>query len=182
LPPKQTLGNTERDFVARRKRKLEAYLAALLAHPVYGESHELRAFLQALPDGDSAAAIAAGGSSSSSSSSSSSGGSGGGGAANPGRLGSAATVLPRRLGEGREWTPLREGVGDGVGDADGGGAAAGAAAALAAGMGVENLQSGRQSQVPTTPWVSAEDPRAMDDVSLQRIQSRAYAILKEVCC
>jgi hypothetical protein len=163
LPPKQTLGNTERDFVARRKRKLEAYLAALLAHPVYGESHELRAFLQALPDGDSAAVIAAGGSSSSSSSSSSSGGSGGGGAANPGRLGSAATVLPRRLGEGREWTPLREGVGD-------------------AGMGVENLQSGRQSQVPTTPWVSAEDPRAMDDVSLQRIQSRAYAILKEVCC
>ena len=166
--------------MARRKRKLEAYLAALLAHPVYGESHELRAFLQALPDGDSAAVIAAGGSSSSTSTSSSGGG---GGAANPGRLGSAATVLPRRLGEGREWTPLREGAAaGGAGGADGGGAAAGAAAALAEGMGVEDLQSGRLSQVPTTPWVSADDPRAMDDVSLQRIQSRAYAILKEVCC
>jgi len=55
LPPKKALGNTEREFVALRKRKLGEYLAALLVHPVFGGCHELVLFLDAQKDIEPAA-------------------------------------------------------------------------------------------------------------------------------
>ena len=175
--------------MASRKHKLGVYLAALLNHRVYGSSHEVLAFLEALPDPDpdlssSAAKINPFNSSSN----------GNGTTLQRSRSGSVAMVLPRRLGESRQWAPLRESAG---GAAAGAGTERGSVDAASEGGGAvafpgSDADYGAMSRgsygtapVAATGAVSSsplesEDPRAMDDVSLQRIQGHAYAILKEV--
>jgi hypothetical protein len=61
LPPKKMLGNLERDFVEARRRKLGEWLDAALAHPIFGDSHELRVFLEAHADPPVAGGGAGGG-------------------------------------------------------------------------------------------------------------------------
>lgn len=175
LPPKRTLGNTERDFVASRKHKLGVYLAALLNHRIYGNSHEVLAFLEALPDPDPDLASTAkinqvkNGNSS-----------GIGTVSQRSRSGSVAMVLPRRLGDSRQWTPLKESTSGGVSTAHGNSEAAAFDGGAVPFPGSDADYGTASAAVGVSPLAASEDPRAMDDVSLQRIQSHAYAILKEV--
>jgi hypothetical protein len=154
----------EKEFVASRARKLGEYLSLLLAHPFIGHSHELVVFLDAQRDVVNRTAAAAAGA-----------------APRPG--GGISSSSPTTMVAGGRVGASNSGGSGGVEASDSEGRKRGHgenAHAMSLSSTPQKASSLSSSSGGGTGGESSVVMTGMDQTSLKRIQSRIYAILKEL--